>query len=81
MGRSRVLPIALDDLEHGLALIEHPSGVAALDLGGGLLALKVRAHDGSVEYVTCDKDLNPLYEPAGSLLELKQRFTKSQMAT
>ncbi len=74
MGRSQLLPIALDDLACGFDVVEHQSGVTVLDLGGGLFALKVRASDGSVEYVTCDENLSPLYAPARSAAELKERF-------
>lgn len=74
----QLLPIAADDLAWGFDVVEHPSGAVVLDLGGGLYAVKVLAADGAVEYVTCDENLHPLYEPAKSLLELKQRFSRAK---
>ncbi len=77
MGRSQLLPIALDDLACGFDVVER-SGVAVFELGGGLFAFKIRGCDGSIEYVTCDENLSPLYAPARSLAELKQRFTHAR---
>lgn len=54
------------------------SGVraAVYAVGDGLLAVKVRAPDGSIQYSICDDDLTPLYTPAASLEELRDRFCK-----
>jgi glutamate synthase domain-containing protein 1 len=59
----------------GFGLVHHVSGkdIVRRHLENGLYAVKVEGN-GGCEYVICDENLIPLYTPAKSLPELKQRF-------
>jgi len=78
MGALLYLPIDIttDEAAFGFAIrcIEDGTCAIAAELGDGLLAVKVRAPDGSVAYQVCDRDLEQLYATARSLAELVQRF-------
>jgi len=72
------LPLDLTEEEKlcGFALTEESSGMRAVvrELPAGLRAVKVQAADGGVEYAVCDQQLQPLYAPAKTLVELRKRF-------
>lgn len=77
MGTLLLLPtyITRDEADFGFVVRATAHGrcvVAALH--EGLLAVKARADDGSVEYRVCNADLAQLYTTAASLDELRRRF-------
>lgn len=43
-------------------------------LGNGICAVKMISAEGKVWYAICDDALVVLYEPAGSLFDLRRRF-------
>jgi len=71
------LDLSHDEEEFGFSVAEEPSGIRAAlrELRPGLVAVKVRATDGTTEYAICNRyDLRPIYSPAKSLEELQHRF-------
>jgi hypothetical protein len=70
------LDLSKDEEDFGFSVAEEPSGIRAVirELRPGLRAVKVRADDGSTEYAICAENLKPVYQPAKSLDELRQRF-------
>lgn len=75
------LQLDVDDEEEdfGFSVAEESSGIRAVvrELRPGLLAVKVRASDGTTEYAVCTEDLHPLYPAAKTLDELRNRFLRS----
>lgn len=61
--------------DFGFDAVEEPSGVRVImRLRPGLYAVKMSGEDGATEYVICDRDMHPVYRPAKTLDELRQRF-------
>jgi hypothetical protein len=67
-----------DEEDFGFAAIESPTGEHALVaiLSRGLRAVKTTASDGSTEYIVCNERLEPLYNAARTLEELRERFAR-----
>lgn len=81
MGELRyAVRITDEEVAAGFDVLEHVSGRAIVSrpVLGGLLAVKIEADDGAVEYVVCDRNLSPLYGPARSLDELERRFRSAR---
>lgn len=71
------LELSSDERRFGFARVERRSVVTVLaQLRPGLVAVKVRATDGSVEYAVCDDDLHPIYASSRDLGDLQRRFPR-----
>jgi hypothetical protein len=70
------LDVTPAEADVGFSVDEAASGVHAVvaKLDDELRVVKQRRYDGAIEYVVCDRDLHPLYQPAATLEELKHRF-------
>ncbi|HSQ63703.1 MAG TPA: hypothetical protein VLM85_10840 [Polyangiaceae bacterium] len=78
MGTLLFFPIEItaEEAEFGFAMRSSSEDqcVVAASLQDGLLAVKVRTHDGRTQYQVCDGDFAQLYRAATSLGELRERF-------
>ena len=72
-----------EETAFGFDVRENPRGERALAvaLAAGLVAVKIRAHDGSTRYAICDERFEPIYLAAKTLAELKERFRQKGRAT
>jgi hypothetical protein len=72
------LVLSEEEAAFGFEITEGATGTCriAMDLGTGLLVVKVRARDGTTQYVVCTDHLAPLYVPATSLEDLRRRFQR-----
>ncbi len=67
--------VTADEAAFGFASrVECGSRIALAALDDGLVAVKTRSYDGTIEYVICDASLAPLYTPAKSIDDLRRRF-------
>jgi hypothetical protein len=70
--------LTAEEQAFGFEVRELPSGVRSVVrvIDEGLLVLKRRRSDGTIEYAICDASCTPLYRPAASLAELAKRFPR-----
>lgn len=75
--RRLALDLSHDEAEFGFRLAEERLRMRAAvrELRPGLVAVKIRAADGTTEYAICSSsDLRPIYPAAKTLDELRRRF-------